>query len=626
MLNFLLITAIGLITFAATVLFYHHYLWNRLKDARTEQWVLGALMGLGTVLAMLSAVDISDGLLLDARVLLMGFAGLLAGWRGALAALVISLPARLLIGGEGSSIGYLTLILACLIGLAWRQIQIRVNWRPGLRFLIFGSLLSLALMTIFLFPEPQRTHALRNALPLLIVLNIVGALLAGWMDLGINDAVVRAARWRARALTDELTGLGNRLLLTETIEGKLKAIKDDGGSFALISIDLDNLRHINDTLGHKVGDAVLIEMARRLGNAINKEDFLVRVAGDQFAVMLLSASANDVIQRAQQLLTVARTPLQLDQYVLLMTASIGVVWSPKDGTEAKVLLQNAEIAMYQSKHTGRNQVTSFDDSMRTALERQTRLTQSLVSALENGRGLELAFQPQFRLSDNQLVGAEVLLRWQHPELGSISPAEFVPIAEKAGLARLLDQFVIKQAAIQQADWISAGYQLRLAINLSVLSLKTKGIAKELLDILNTHDIPPSLVEVEVTESASLEGSTEVMNEIERLRAAGITMALDDFGTGHSSLSYLQQLPLDIVKIDRSFVMRINKDDTRANAILVAILALANALDLLVIAEGVETEEQRHWLATAGCHIAQGYFFGKPTDNVNFAAQYLSSAH
>src|SRR6056297_3364751 len=625
MMAFLLIFAIGLITFAVIALFYHHYIWNHLQDARTEQWVLGALMGLGTVFVVLSAVDISDGLLLDARVLLMGFAGLLAGWRGALAALLISVPVRLLLGGEGSWLGCLTLLLASLIGLAWRQVQARLNWPPGRRFLLFGVLLSLALTTIFLFPEPSRTEAVQHALPLLVALNIIGSLLAGWMDLGINRSVVRAERWRRRALTDELTGLGNRLFLTETIEDKLQTIKEDGGSFALVSIDLDNLRHINDTLGHKVGDAVLIEMSQRLKRSIGNEGLLVRVAGYQFAVMLLSASANDVVMRAQHLLAIARAPLHLGQYMLLMTASMGIVWSPKDGEEAKILLQNAEIAMYQSKNAGRNQVTRFDHSMRTALERQTTLIHSLVMALEDGTGLQLAFQPQFRLADNQLIGAEVLLRWQHPELGPIGPAEFVPIAEKAGLARLLDQFVVRQAAIQQAAWIRAGYRLKLSINLSVLSLKIPGIAEELLSTLRSHEVPSALIEIEVTESEDLEGSSDALAEMKRLRAAGITLALDDFGTGHSSLSYLQELPLDVVKVDRSFVMRISPDAVRANAILTAIIALARALDLSIIAEGVETDAQRDWLVRAHCDVAQGYFFGRPCDSASFAAQHFNDS-
>lgn len=624
MLNFLLISVTGLITFAAIALFYHHHLWNRLKDATQEQWALGSLMGLGTAFVMLTAVDISEGLLLDARVLLIGFAGLLGGWRGAIAALAISLPVRLLMGGEGSLIGCLTLAAASIIGLAWRTIHVRLSWQPDWQFLVFGILLSLALSTIFLFPEPARAQALQHAVPPLTLLNITGALFAGWINLGLNHAAVNAARLRKRTLTDELTGLGSRLLLTETVEKRLNETKHALHSFALISVDLDNLKQINDTLGHKVGDAVLIEMSRRLSRMItNKSDLLVRVAGDQFAIMLSSASANEVTYSARQMLSIVREPLQIDQYVILLTASIGVVWSPEDGSEAKVLLQNAEIAMYQSKKAGRNQVTLFDGNMRKALERQTRITQQLVLAMKDGEGLQLAFQPQFRLQDNRLLGAEVLLRWQHPELGQISPAEFVPIAEQAGLAHPLDRFVVTQAAIQQAKWIAAGYNLKLAINLSILSLKIKGFSQELLAEFDKHGIPPALIEIELTESVDLEGSSQTLDEIRCLRAAGITIAMDDFGTGHSSLSYLQQIPLDRVKIDRSFVMNVGSGDERANAILEAIIAMAEALHLSVLAEGVETDIQRQWLVSAGCGSAQGYFFGRPTDSQSFEAEYLA---
>ena len=448
MLDFFLVVLFGLLTFAAIVLFYHHYLWKRLRNPRDEQWALGGLMGLGSLFVMLSAVDVGNGVLLDARVLLMGFAGLLAGWRGALAALMITLPTRLLIGGAGAYIGCLTLLMAPLIGLAWRQLEARLSWRPSWRFLVFGALLQLSLGTIMLFPEPQRTLALRDAVLPLLILNMIGALLAGWMELGINQSVVRAERWRRRALTDDLTGLGNRLQLTETIERKLQEIKQQGGSFALISLDLDNFRHINDTLGHKIGDAVLVAIARRLSDSLTPQDMLVRVAGDQFVVMMPSASANEIIQHARQLLSTAAAPLQIEHYVLLLTASIGVVWSPQNGAESRLLLQNAEIAMYRSKYRGRNQVTCFDDNMRTELERQTGLTQALRLALESKRDLRLVFQPQFSLVDRHLTGAEVLLRWRHPQLGDISPAEFVPLAEQAGLSGLLDRFVMEQTAIQ----------------------------------------------------------------------------------------------------------------------------------------------------------------------------------
>lgn len=625
MLNFLLATALGLVTFAAIALFYHHHLWHRLPEPRQEQWALGALMGSGTVLVMLQAVELAPGLYIDSRVLLMGFAGLLAGWRGAVAALVVAVSVRLLLGGQGMWIGSTTLAAAALAGLGWRLVEARIPCHQTWRYLMFSAVLSLSLSTIHLFPEPHRSHALSEALPWLMALNALGALLAGCMELGINRSAVRMERLRVKALTDELTGLGNRLCLTESIDRKVDEINEHGGSFALISLDLDNFRHVNDTLGHKVGDALLIEIAQRLSNSIASEDLLVRVAGDQFVVMLPSASANDVIQRAQQLLTIARAPIQIDQYVLLMTASVGVVWSPENGTESRQLLQNAEIAMYRSKHTGRNQITCFDDNMRAVLERQASLTQALLLALEQSQGLALVFQPQFALEDNRLKGAEVLLRWHHPQLGDVSPAEFIPIAEEAGLVRILDQFVLEQAATQQARWMQQGFTFRLSVNLSVLSLKTANIGEDILAVLARHGVPPTLIEIEVTESADLENSTEALAAIRYLRSAGITIALDDFGTGHSSLSYLQKLPLDIVKIDRSFVSRIQPDDGPSNSILRAIIALARALELDVVAEGIETEEQHRWLAAEGCELGQGYLLGRPTDSVSFQRQYLMAA-
>lgn len=623
MLSFLAATVLGLVTFTAIALFYHHHVWKRLPSQSLEQWALGSLLGCGAVVVMLQGIELAPGLYIDSRVLLMGFAGLLAGWRGAVAALLIAVTGRILLGGQGVLIGSTTLTVATLVGLGWRLIEARVPLRPLLRYLLFAVFLSLSLSTILLFPEPYRSRALGEALPWLMAVNALGGMFAGWIELSVDRTAARRESLRMKALTDELTGLGNRLCLTEEIDRRLDEAGLDHGSFALVSLDLDNFRHVNETLGHKVGDALLIELAARLAESITPQDTLVRLAGDQFVALLPCTSESEVIHRAQKLLAAARAPLEVEQYVLLMTASIGVAWSSQSGKESRLLLQNAEIAMYKSKHGGRNQVTCFEEEMRSALERQASLTQALLIGLEQGQGLRLVFQPQFCLQTGELKGAEVLLRWRHPKLGDVSPAEFIPVAEAAGLIRILDRFVLEQAAKQQAAWLREGFELKLSINLSVLSLKASGTGTEILAVLASYDVPTELIEIEVTESADLEGSVEALEAMKVLRTAGVSLALDDFGTGHSSLSYLQQLPLDLVKIDRSFVRNIQQQDAPSNAILRAIMALAKALELKLVAEGVETQQQHAWLAAEGCELAQGYLLGKPTEGESFLQLYLS---
>lgn len=625
MLSLLAATSLGLVTFTAIALFYHHHVWKRLPSHSSEQWVLGLLLGCGAVVVMLQGIELAPGLYIDARILLMGFAGLLAGWRGAVAALLVAITGRVLLGGQGVVIGCTTLSVATLVGLAWRLIEARIPLRPLLRYLLFAVVLSLSLSTILLFPEPYRSRALGEALPWLMAVNALGGMLAGWIELSVDRTAARRESLRLKALTDELTGLGNRLCLTEEIDRRLENVAADGGSFALISLDLDNFRHVNETLGHKVGDALLIELSKRLADSIAPQDTLVRLAGDQFVALLPYTSEPEVIHRAEQLLAAARAPLEVEQYMLLMTASIGIAWSHQSGTESRLLLQNAEIAMYKSKHGGRNQVTCFEEGMRSALERQASLTQALLVGLEQGQGLRLVFQPQFCLQTGELRGAEVLLRWRHPQLGDVSPAEFIPVAEAAGLIRVLDRFVLERAAKQQAEWLHEGIELKLSINLSVLSLKVSGTGTDILAVLASNDVPTELIEIEVTESADLEGSTEALEAMMILRTAGVTLALDDFGTGHSSLSYLQQLPLDFVKIDRSFVRNIQPQDGPSNAILRAIMALAKALELKLVAEGVETQEQQAWLAAEGCDLAQGYLLGKPTETDTFRQLYLAQS-
>ena len=612
---------LGLVIFAAVALIYHHHLRDRLHSDNKRSVALGAMLGAGTVLLMVQAVEIRPGVLIDARVLLMGFAGLLGGWRGAGAALIVTLPARIMLGGTVMIVGIATLALAALAGLAWRAVESRIDLRPPWNYFGFGPFVSLALVTTLFFPAEARADALAT-IPALVGVNLVGAALARWMEVGVGLFIQEKERLERLSMTDTLTGVGSRLSLTEAVEARLANAQQSGQSFALISMDIDNLKNINGTLGYAAGDAVLRSLARRLSSATRPTEVMARVAGDEFVIVLPPASRADVMSRADELLKAAREPHGIGSYVVLTTVSAGVVWAPGDGITPRELIQNAEIAVESAKHQGRNQAIGFDTQMREIFSRRAELTQALHRELDGPKGLWLAYQPQCRLSDGRLWGAEVLLRWDHPEFGRISPGEFVPVAEAAGLVRKLDGWVFDQAAAQLAAWQRQGYDLKLSVNLSVLSLMMEGTAREILDRLAAHDADATMMTVEITESKALEGSETGLGNLQILDAAGISLAMDDFGTGHSSLRYVQNLPLSTLKIDQSFIRAIDSDAAKAPAILRTTLELARQLDLTVVAEGVETQSQFDWLRDRRCQVAQGFLLARPMTASDFQTDWL----
>jgi len=612
---------LGLVTFAAVVLIHYHHLRSRFASMPMQTLVLGAMLGLGTVLLMLQPVEIQPGVLIDARILLMGFAGLLGGWRGAGAALIVTVPARIIIGGPGAAVGVATLTIATLVGLTWRLVEARFTLRAPWTYIGFGLFLSLALVTIFFFPAGALAGGLAAA-PALVLVNLVGASLARWMEAGIDESVQKKERLARLSRTDTLTGIGSRLSLTEAVESRLAAAEKSGESFALISMDIDNLKNINGTLGYAAGDAVLRSLAQRLSSAKKPTEVMARVAGDEFVIVLPPSGQTDVMTRADELLQAAKQPHGVDSYAVLTTMSAGVVWAPGDGMTPRELIQNAEIAMESAKRQGRNQAISFDAQMREVFDRRAGLTQALQRELDAPEGLWLAYQPQCHLRDGQLCGAEVLLRWEHPELGSISPGEFVPVAEAAGLVRKLDGWVFDQASAQLAAWQRRGHDFKLSVNLSVLSLMMEGTAREILDRLAAHNADPAMLTVEITESEALEDSETGLSNLQIFHAAGVSLALDDFGTGHSSLRYVQKLPLNALKIDQSFIRSIDTDEGKARAILRATLELARQLELTVVAEGVETQSQFDWLRDRHCEVAQGFLLARPMNAAAFETDWL----
>lgn len=438
----------------------------------------------------------------------------------------------------------------------------------------------------------------------------------------ISDWKRTEAEQRRAATTDALTGCLNRTSFTATLNDRLQVALVKREKTAVILIDCDNFKTINDTLGHAAGDALLKSAADRLKSEIGENGILGRLGGDEFIVFSKVMVPTEAISLAERLRKAMRDPFEIGEERLSITASLGIAIAPEDGTGADQIIRNADIAMYHSKSTGRNQVMRFDDELRRTMIRRVGLTQALQQSLTDRKGFWLAFQPQFCAINQSLVGAEALLRWSHADRGEVSPSEFIPAAENAGLMRMLDRMVVDLAARQMSEWIRLGIELHVSINMSAVSLHVEGISSQILKTLSEWGVPARLFGIEITESLYLENSAETKRNLNSLRAAGVTISIDDFGTGHSSLSYLQRLPLDVIKIDKSFIEGVRRGAKKTNALVKAVLAMAKALELRVVAEGIETDEQLKWLSRNGCNLCQGFLLGRPVDASSFVKRHI----
>ena len=439
---------------------------------------------------------------------------------------------------------------------------------------------------------------------------------------GVFSDVSRLKQSQAKleylAKHDALTDLPNRLLLTERLEQAIRHCQRREQGFALIFLDLDHFKHINDSFGHPAGDQLLHEVARRVVGSVRQDDTVARVGGDEFVVLLENlADPHKVANLACQLIRDLNAPLVLEQRDIRITASLGICTYPTDGADASTLMRNADAAMYRAKDRGRNTYEFYTEELtRNAFERVL-LENNLRQALEQDQ-LSLLYQPQVALPTGRTCGVEALLRWWHPELGPISPVRFIPLAEECGLIFPIGQWVLRMACRQASEWLSQGLAFgRIAVNVAGPQIQRGGLADSLATILKETGLPADRLELEITESFIMQEAESAINELNALRALGVQLAIDDFGTGYSSLSYLKRLPIDKLKIDKSFIQDIPTDSNDA-AITSAILAMAHNLDLAVIAEGVETAAQAEFLHAQGCREVQGYYFAKPLAAADFA--------
>ena len=437
----------------------------------------------------------------------------------------------------------------------------------------------------------------------------------------LSETVNARKRIEQLAYTDALTGLPNRLMLTERLEFTISLARRDQISFALLFLDLDRFKQINDSLGHQFGDRVLVGVAERIKDCLRQVDTAARLGGDEFLVLLHNTDVRGAEITARRILERLSQPFTFDELSFTVTSSIGIALYPDDGQTMDDLIKNADAAMYHAKERGRAGFRFYQRQMNVGLLSRMKLDHAMRQALVEatpGFGFRLLYQPQIDFRSNAIIGVEALLRWHDRELGEVPPEQFIPIAEETGTIVGIGNWVLETAVRQCAAWHAQGITRAMAINVSAMQFHQTDFAERVDQVLRAHALPPHLLELELTESILIRDVADTMRRLQGLAALGVRLAIDDFGTGYSSLSYLKRFPLHKLKIDRSFVNDL-PDDESDTAIVNAIIQMAGALHLKVIAEGVETPAQREFLIAAGCDEFQGYLCAPPLDTAALAA-------
>ncbi|WP_236200024.1 putative bifunctional diguanylate cyclase/phosphodiesterase [Pseudomonas pseudonitroreducens] len=459
---------------------------------------------------------------------------------------------------------------------------------------------------------------------IVVTLAVIGiALLTSVLDARLESRTAQLTSSLAQAnqeltqlaLHDNLTRLPNRILLEDRIEQMIAKVQRSGGHFALMFLDLDGFKPVNDAFGHHVGDLLLKAVAQRLRDSLRSEDTVARIGGDEFVVLAELAEAEDAVTVASQQVNLLAQPFQVAGQELRIATSIGIVVYPGDGASQHELLRNADAAMYHAKGNGKNGYSFFEQSMNTNARNHLQLLHDLRAALER-REFTLHYQPKFAAS-GEPIGAEALLRWQHPQRGLLMPDTFIALAERTGLIIPIGDWVLDEACRQMREWYLQGHESwRVAVNLSALQFCHAALVQSVAEALQRHQLPARCLTLEITETTAMRDADSSLEILGRLSDMGVDLSIDDFGTGYSSLLYLKRLPANELKIDRGFVRDLEQDSDDA-AIVSAIVALGQALDLRIVAEGVETSGQQNFLTRLGCDSLQGFLLGKPVPAEQF---------
>jgi diguanylate cyclase (GGDEF)-like protein len=417
---------------------------------------------------------------------------------------------------------------------------------------------------------------------------------------------------------DNVTGLPNRNLLHDRLTQAINFARRYEKMVGVLFIDLDNFKTVNDSLGHQMGDRLLRQLGERLASCVREADTVARLGGDEFIIAVTGLDHPDsLVFVAEKVLDSFSIPFMLDEHELFISASIGIAVFPKDGENETTLLKNADSAMYHAKDRGKRHFQFYASEMNQKAQERLSLTNDLHYALKRDEFL-LHYQPQIDMKSGKIIGVETLIRWQHPQLGLVSPAKFIPLAEETRLILPIGEWILHAACSQAAEWQQQGYKLSVAVNLSPMQVEEDGLLELVENTLRKTGMDPKYLELELTENILIQRPETVYKVFRQLRAQGVRLAIDDFGTGYSSLNYLSRLPIDKLKIDKSFIPDI-ANDPNDRSIVEAIISMAHSLHLKAIAEGVESEDQAEFLRRLNCDEAQGYLFGKPVPGDELAA-------
>ncbi len=433
---------------------------------------------------------------------------------------------------------------------------------------------------------------------------------------GLKEAEALA---HMRANHDPLTGLPNRLAMPALFERLLRQSERTGARIGVLFIDLDQFKVINDTLGHLQGDAVLMDVARRLFELRGKDDAVIRLGGDEFLFLATEEKGDEgrIEALAVRMLQRLAVPVQAERRKLTVTPSVGIARFPEHGTDVQILMQRADLAMYEAKADGRNQYRIYDDGMRNRREDEVEMLADLREALRRGQ-IEAHYQPRVSPAKRRIVSAEALARWVHPERGMVSPAVFIPLAEKAGLINQIGACMLEQAIRQQSEWAAKGFDIAVSVNVSIRQLCEVDFAGMVRRLLSFYDCDPAMLELELTETLLLESNPTVHDNLEQVRALGIRIAIDDFGTGYSNLARLNEMAVDCIKIDRSLVSGLPRNEE----IVRLVIAMCKFMQVTIVAEGIETQCAADWAHANGCHELQGYLYSRPLPAAGLEAMLL----
>ena len=535
--------------------------------------------------------------------------------------------------GNGTVLNVAFSVVTLMLGWGISGWRVEVNVSTRFDRLCEGILRQLPLAMIMMTSAAVGLLVLDHTLPTilrgaLLAMAMVGLLFAPLrqaMQLGERDRLLAAERNLAESRAkleylahhDALTGLANLALLRKRVDEAIDAAGSAGQGVALLFIDLDQFKEVNDTLGHGTGDALLKHTAQQLEAIVRRSDTVCRHGGDEFAIVLPGVNGMaEVIRVAEKIMRLGEHSASIEGHELPMSMSIGAAFYPDDAKDFAELLQCADIAMYQAKAAGRHAYRFYDARMSEEASERVQMRTRLARAAERGE-LQLHYQPIVELGSQRVVGAEALLRWQHPELGNVSPAVFIPVAENSGLIVSIGTWVLREACRQARAWHAEGLtDLTVAVNLSMLQFRHGNLEKVVLDALRDSNLPARNLELEVTESVLMEQRDKVTGTLERLRRHGVQVAIDDFGTGYSNIAYLKKLPATKLKVDKSLTHEI-ATSPRDAAITRTIIQIARELGLSTVAEGVEIEQQRHLLQGFGCDFAQGYLFSAAIPSEQF---------